>query len=189
MDSITRSAFASTRSGRATASRTKSTPISTDAKLAYIGMLASAGLREIEATSFVSPRAIPQLADADDADERACVGQARRSALPGPGAQHARHGSRRGRRRNGPGGVHRGERRVHEAQHRDDDRRVTGRVPAGPGPRDRARLVETRVCVDRLRLPVHGQRGAVEGRRCGHSPGRAGRGRNLHRRHDRRRRP
>lgn len=41
-------------------------PISTDDKLRFIAMLADAGLREIEATSFVSPRAIPQLADADD---------------------------------------------------------------------------------------------------------------------------
>ena len=41
-------------------------PIGTDAKLRFIELLADAGLREIEATSFVSPRAIPQLADADD---------------------------------------------------------------------------------------------------------------------------
>ena len=41
-------------------------PISTEAKLAFISLLADAGLREIEATSFVSPRAIPQLADADE---------------------------------------------------------------------------------------------------------------------------
>lgn len=41
-------------------------PISTGDKLRFIAMLADAGLREIEATSFVSPRAIPQLADADD---------------------------------------------------------------------------------------------------------------------------
>src|SRR2546429_9421835 len=41
-------------------------PISTTAKLRYIELLAAAGLREIEATSFVSPRAIPQLADAED---------------------------------------------------------------------------------------------------------------------------
>ena len=40
-------------------------PIATDAKLRFIALLADAGLREIEATSFVSPRAIPQLADAD----------------------------------------------------------------------------------------------------------------------------
>ena len=41
-------------------------PISTDAKLRFIDLLADAGLREIEATSFVSPRAVPQLADADE---------------------------------------------------------------------------------------------------------------------------
>jgi len=41
-------------------------PIPTAAKLRYIELLVAAGLREIEATSFVSPRAIPQLADADD---------------------------------------------------------------------------------------------------------------------------
>ena len=41
-------------------------PIATEAKLAFISLLADAGLREIEATSFVSPRAIPQLADADE---------------------------------------------------------------------------------------------------------------------------
>lgn len=45
-------------------------PISTDAKLRFIALLADAGLREIEATSFVSPRAIPQLADADELMQR-----------------------------------------------------------------------------------------------------------------------
>jgi len=44
----------------------ESAPISIDAKLRFIDLLADAGLREIEATSFVSPRAIPQLADADE---------------------------------------------------------------------------------------------------------------------------
>jgi len=44
----------------------ESTPISTADKLRYIELLADAGLREIEATSFVSPKAIPQLADADE---------------------------------------------------------------------------------------------------------------------------
>ena len=41
-------------------------PIALDAKLRYLELLADAGLREIEATSFVSPKAIPQLADADE---------------------------------------------------------------------------------------------------------------------------
>jgi hydroxymethylglutaryl-CoA lyase len=40
--------------------------IPTDAKLRFIDLLGKAGLREIEATSFVSPRPVPQLADADE---------------------------------------------------------------------------------------------------------------------------
>jgi hydroxymethylglutaryl-CoA lyase len=40
--------------------------VSTDDKLRFIALLADAGLVEIEATSFVSPKAIPQLADADE---------------------------------------------------------------------------------------------------------------------------
>jgi hydroxymethylglutaryl-CoA lyase len=41
-------------------------PVPLAAKLEYIERLGAAGLREIEATSFVSPKAIPQLADADE---------------------------------------------------------------------------------------------------------------------------
>src|SRR6187402_2354694 len=44
----------------------EATPISTADKLRYIALLRDAGLREIEATSFVRPNAIPQLADADE---------------------------------------------------------------------------------------------------------------------------
>ena len=40
--------------------------VPTEAKLKFIGMLADAGLREIESTSLVSPTAIPQLADAEE---------------------------------------------------------------------------------------------------------------------------
>jgi hydroxymethylglutaryl-CoA lyase len=40
--------------------------LSTDDKLALIDRLAAAGHRVIEATSFVSPAAVPQLADAED---------------------------------------------------------------------------------------------------------------------------
>ncbi|HEY8801046.1 MAG TPA: hypothetical protein VIM20_10650, partial [Candidatus Limnocylindrales bacterium] len=42
----------------------RSIPLAT--KLRYLELLADAGLREIEATSFVAPSAIPQLADADE---------------------------------------------------------------------------------------------------------------------------
>ncbi|MCO6436905.1 MAG: hydroxymethylglutaryl-CoA lyase [Phycisphaerae bacterium] len=44
----------------------ESRPVPTDRKLAFIARLVDAGLREIEATSFVNPKAIPQLADADE---------------------------------------------------------------------------------------------------------------------------
>ncbi|OGO53519.1 MAG: hydroxymethylglutaryl-CoA lyase [Chloroflexi bacterium RBG_16_69_14] len=44
----------------------EASPIPTATKARFIGLLAEAGLREIEATSFVAPRAIPQLSDADD---------------------------------------------------------------------------------------------------------------------------
>ena len=41
-------------------------PIPIEAKLQYLDLLAEAGLREIEATSFVAPAAVPQLGDADE---------------------------------------------------------------------------------------------------------------------------
>jgi isopropylmalate/homocitrate/citramalate synthase len=41
-----------------------------DAKVAFIEALAASGLTDVEATSFVSPKAIPQLADADDVFQR-----------------------------------------------------------------------------------------------------------------------
>jgi hydroxymethylglutaryl-CoA lyase len=44
--------------------------VATDDKLRFIALLADAGLREIETTSFVSPKAVPQLADADAVMER-----------------------------------------------------------------------------------------------------------------------
>ena len=44
----------------------EATQIPTATKARFLALLAAAGLREIEATSFVSPTAIPQLADADE---------------------------------------------------------------------------------------------------------------------------
>ncbi|NUN50763.1 MAG: hydroxymethylglutaryl-CoA lyase [Candidatus Brocadiae bacterium] len=42
------------------------TPVPVEAKVAFIEALMDAGLREIEVTSFVSPKWVPQLADAGD---------------------------------------------------------------------------------------------------------------------------
>lgn len=44
--------------------------VATDEKLALVGRLADAGLRRIEVGSFVSPKWIPQLADADETARR-----------------------------------------------------------------------------------------------------------------------
>jgi isopropylmalate/homocitrate/citramalate synthase len=41
-------------------------PVPVEVKAGFVERLAAAGLREIEATSFVAPRAVPQLADADE---------------------------------------------------------------------------------------------------------------------------
>jgi hydroxymethylglutaryl-CoA lyase len=41
-------------------------PVPTEAKVAFVDALSVSGLREIEVSSFVSPKWIPQLADADD---------------------------------------------------------------------------------------------------------------------------
>lgn len=43
----------------------ESTPVATTAKIAFIAALVTAGVRRVEATSFVHPKWIPQLADAD----------------------------------------------------------------------------------------------------------------------------
>jgi hydroxymethylglutaryl-CoA lyase len=44
--------------------------IATDAKVAFVDALSAAGLAEIEVSAFVSPRWIPQLADAEDVFRR-----------------------------------------------------------------------------------------------------------------------
>lgn len=44
--------------------------VATDAKVRYLDLLSATGLQWIEATSFVSPKAIPQLADAADVFRR-----------------------------------------------------------------------------------------------------------------------
>lgn len=45
-------------------------PVSTDAKVELLDALSSTGVRRIEAVSFVHPRAIPQMADAEQVWER-----------------------------------------------------------------------------------------------------------------------
>src|SRR5664279_4379130 len=48
----------------------ESTTVAVEVKAQFIGRLAAAGLRVIEATSFVHPKWVPQLADAEDLLDR-----------------------------------------------------------------------------------------------------------------------
>ena len=41
-------------------------PVPTEVKVAFVDALSESGIPEIEVSAFVSPRAIPQLADADE---------------------------------------------------------------------------------------------------------------------------
>ena len=99
----------------------------TDAKVALIEELADAGLPVVEATSFVSPPAVPQLADADEVLP-ARASPARRP-LSGAGAEHARPRARA--KRAGADAVAvftAASEAFTEREHRHDDRRVARRV-------------------------------------------------------------
>ena len=48
----------------------EATEVVTEDKLRFVSLLADAGLREIETTAFVSPKAVPQMADADAVMQR-----------------------------------------------------------------------------------------------------------------------
>jgi hydroxymethylglutaryl-CoA lyase len=50
----------------------------TEQKLAWIRAEAAAGVREIEVTSFVPPRLVPQFVDAEEVARRRCASRASR---------------------------------------------------------------------------------------------------------------
>ena len=147
------------RSVRATACRTsrRSLPLATKREL--IERLARAGLREIEAGAFVSPKRIPQMADSAQLLHllRSRIATLGRRAPAGADAQSAGvHGRRRGRC--GPrGGVRGGLGDVLAAQHQLLDRRIAAALRAGAGggaggPYPRARLPVVR---HRLSVQFH----------------------------------
>lgn len=59
--------------------------VPTEVKAEYLRRLAAAGLPEIEATSFVHPRRIPQLADAEQLLADCGLSPARNQSVPNPG--------------------------------------------------------------------------------------------------------
>ena len=60
------------------------TPIPTELKLEFIRKLAECGLKEIEATSFVSPKWVPQLGDAAELWPQLPVGPCYSALVPNP---------------------------------------------------------------------------------------------------------
>ena len=96
--------------------------IPTEVKAEVIDALIAAGVRHIEATSFVSPRAVPQLADAHEVLAR--VQPPRRRASRRAGAQRARRRARAGRGRRRDRVLRLGERDAQPGQPQRVDRRL-----------------------------------------------------------------
>ena len=96
--------------------------IATGDKVRFIDLLSETGLQWIEATSFVSPKAIPQLADATEvfARIRKAPGVRYPVLVPNLERLRARSGCRRRRDRR----LHGGLGALHEAQHQHVDRRI-----------------------------------------------------------------
>ena len=122
------SACASSRSGRATGCRTSRGEVPTAVKVELIERLADAGLPAVEATAFVSPKWMPQMADHTEV-LRAHPAQAGR-LLSGADAEPEglRGGARR--RRDRGGDLRRGVGSVLEEEHQLLDRRIAGALQA-----------------------------------------------------------
>ena len=135
--------------------------VPTDVKVALIERLADAGFDAIEATSFVSPKWVPQMADA--AEVMARIARAPGVTLLGAHAEHeglrrrARGASRRGRR------VRRGERSVLAEEHQLLDRRIDRALRAGARAARDAGHARARRDLVRARMPVSGRGGAGGG--------------------------
>ena len=158
------SASRSTRSARATACRTRRRWSRPTSRRSSSRRLLDAGLPIVEATSFVHPKWVPQLADAGRADDR-CSASAGRD-LPGAGAQRARP-------RPGPRARPAGTSRSSAAPPRPsrsknlnrslDEQFAMFEPTVAPGPRRRAR--RPRLRLDVLRRPVGGRGAGRAGRR------------------------
>ena len=136
--------------------------VPTATKIEMINELIDAGLPRIEVTSFVSPRAVPQLADA--AEVLAGIDRATGTELIGAGAERqGRRARRRGRGRRALRvrlGVRDPQPQEPQPQHRGIARRLRG----GDGDRRRGRHRGARRDRHRVRLPVRGRRAGRAGR-------------------------
>ena len=130
-------------------------PVGTDDKVELVHRLQAAGLREIEVTSFVSPKWVPQMAD--NAQVMAAIRReagVRYSVLtPNLKGFEAALPSQARRDR----GVRRRHRGLQPAQHQLLDRREHRALRAGGGRGARSRHQGARRGVVRARLPVPGR--------------------------------
>jgi len=160
--------------------------ISTGDKVRFIDLLSQTGLRWIEATSFVSPNAIPQLADAADVFARIAKAPGVRYPVLVPNVKgYERAQSRRRRQHRG---LHRRLRAFHQAKHQHDDRRVHRRLRGRRARGQSRRRVRARLRLHGLRLAVRRRRLAPRGGGREFETARDRLRRALDRRHDRRRR-
>ena len=134
-----------------------------EVRVEFVDRLTEAGLPAIEVGSFVSPKAIPQLADTEELYRRIhrASGVRYPALVPNRPGARARAGGRGARDR----GLHGGVRDLQPQEHQRRRRRVDRAVPArrraregGEGPRSRVRL-------DGVRLPLRGRRRARGGAR------------------------
>ena len=160
--------------------------VSAEAKVAFVEALAGAGLPVVEVTSFVSPRAVPQLADADEVLPRV----RRRDGVRYPVLVPNMRGMERAERA-GADAVAvftAASQAFVRAEHRHDDRGVARGVRARARSSRRARLVASGLRLDGVRVSLLGSRRPLGGPGCLRRPARTRVRRDLGRRHDRRRR-
>ncbi len=162
--------------------------IPTDTKATFVRRLLEAGLPVVEATSFVHPRWVPQLADAADLMAQLAADLGDRAArAAGAGAQRAWPRPGAGAGLSPRGHLRQRHRDLRAAQPQPQPRRAVRDVRAGGPPCSRRRARRARLRLHVLRRPLGGRGAAGAGGRRRHPPARPGRVAAQHRRHHRRR--
>ena len=133
--------------------------IPTGAKVRIINDLVAAGVPRLEYSSFMSPRAVPQLADSVEVLREVDRGATMMGLIAN--AKGARRGG--GRRRGRAGGGDLGLREPQPQERQPGCRGVPGRLRGGRGHRGRCERAGARRDRDRLRLPVRGRRAVRAG--------------------------
>ena len=130
--------------------------IGTANKIALIDRLSDTGLRSIEATAFVSPKWVPQMADA--AEVLAGIRRTPGIAYPVLVPNEQGYAARTRRRRDRGGGVHRRLGGLQPEEHQRHHRAIAGALPPGAGTGQCRWRARARLRVHGARLPLPGRR-------------------------------